>query len=149
MDVREMMLADVFTIAEMEREIFSDPWSVASCRSAIENKNIFSVVAFDEESGRITGYAFLMVAADEAEILRIAVAEDYRRLGVGNLIMNEILQFGADDGYIFFFLEVRASNLPAIALYRKWGFSPTGRRVEYYKDPVEDALIMELELSDE
>ena len=149
MQIREMKLADVFTIAQMESEIFSDPWSVSSCRSAIENKSIYPVVAVDEASGRIVGYAFLMGAADEAEVLRIAVDAGHRRCGIGDLLMKEILQYGADDGYYFFYLEVRAGNLPAIALYRKWGFLLTGRRPDYYKNPREDALILEMGLQEQ
>ncbi|MCR5684756.1 MAG: ribosomal protein S18-alanine N-acetyltransferase [Lachnospiraceae bacterium] len=148
MEIREMKLADVFTVAELESGIFSDAWSVSACRGAIDNKNIFPFVACDEPGGKIIGYAFLMGAADEAEILRIAVAKEYRRMGVADALMEKMIRYGSDDGYCFFYLEVRAGNEPAVSLYQKWGFNPAGQRFDYYKNPPEDALIMEMALEE-
>ena len=147
MKYRTMKLADLFTVGDLERRIFSDPWSVSSCRSAIENPCVYAVVAEDEDG--IAGYGFLMGTQDEAEILRIAVDPDKRRRHIGSELLEEMLDYGDNEGYISFFLEVRQSNAAARGLYEKSGFELIGRRVDYYKDPVEDALIMELVFTEE
>ena len=142
MNYRTMKLSDLFTIGDMERRIFNDPWSVSSCRGALENPCVHAVVAEDEEG--IAGYAFLMGTQDEAEILRIAVDPDKRRRHIGSALMDELLDYGDNEGYISIFLEVRESNEAARALYEQSGFEIIGKRVEYYRNPVEDAVIMEL-----
>ena len=86
---------------------------------------------------------------DEAEILRIAVDPDKRRRHIGSELLEEMLDYGDNEGYISFFLEVRQSNAAARGLYEESGFELIGRRVDYYKDPVEDALIMELVFTEE
>ena len=147
MRYREMKLADLFAVAELERRIFKDPWSVTSCRGAMENPCVYAVTAEDED-GKIAGYGFLMGTQDEAELLRIAVDPDKRRKHIGSELLDDMLDYADYEGYTAIFLEVRDSNSPAIALYRKNGFELIGKRADYYKDPVEDALIMELVIED-
>ena len=148
MRYREMKLADLFAVAELERRIFQDPWSVSSCRGALENPCVYAVTAEDEEDGRIAGYGFLMGTQDEAELLRIAVDPDKRRRHIGSDLLEDMLDFADYEGYSAIFLEVRDSNRAARELYRKNGFELIGKRADYYKDPVEDALIMELLIVD-
>ena len=147
MNYRNMKLADLFRIAEMERNIFSDPWSVSSCRGALENPCVYAVVAEDEDG--IAGYGFLMGTQDEAEILRIAVDPEKRRRHIGNDILEDMLDFGEFEGYINIFLEVRSGNEAAIALYKKAGFEVINKRIGYYGNPKEDAIVMELVFEDE
>ena len=147
MNYRNMKLADLFRIAEMERNIFSDPWSVSSCRGALENPCVYAVVAEDEDG--IAGYGFLMGTQDEAEILRIAVDPEKRRRHIGNDILEDMLDFGEFEGYINIFLEVRSGNEAAIALYKKAGFEVINKRIGYYSNPKEDAIVMELVFEDE
>ena len=147
MRYREMKLADLFAVAELERRIFKDPWSVSSCRGAMENPCVYAVTAEDED-GKIAGYGFLMGTQDEAELLRIAVDPDRRRQHIGSELLEDMLDYADYEGYTAIFLEVRDSNSAAIALYHKNGFELIGKRADYYKDPVEDALIMELVIED-
>ena len=90
-----------------------------------------------------------MGTQDEAEILRIAVDPDKRRKHIGSALMDELLDFGDNEGYVSIFLEVRESNEAARALYEKSGVDTIGKRVDYYRNPVEDAVIMELVYTDE
>lgn len=142
MKYRKMKLSDLFTIGELERRIFSEPWSVNSCRGAVENPCVYAVVAEDEEG--IAGYGFMMGTLDEAEILRVAVIPEKRRQHIASDLIEDMLDHGDYEGYSSVFLEVRESNTAARALYEKSGFGVIGKRVDYYKDPKEDAVIMEL-----
>ncbi|MCR5767992.1 MAG: ribosomal protein S18-alanine N-acetyltransferase [Lachnospiraceae bacterium] len=146
MKYRKMKLSDLFRIGELERMIFNDPWSVSSCRGALENNCVYAVVAEDDDG--IAGYGFMMGTQDEAEILRIAVVPEKRRNHIGSGLLEDMLDYGDYENYTNIFLEVRASNEAARALYEKNGFEIIGRRVEYYKDPKEDAIIMEFVFED-
>ena len=147
MNYRNMKLGDLFRIAEMERNIFNDPWSVTSCRGALENPCVYAVVAEDDDG--IAGYGFLMGTQDEAEILRIAVDPEKRRQHIGSELLDDMLDYGADEGYVNIFLEVRVGNEAAIGLYESAGFEKIGMRADYYNNPREDALIMELVFEEE
>ena len=98
------------------------------------------IVAEDGEGG-VLGYAGLQVVLDEGYIDNIAVEEAARRHGVGDALLDVFCRFGQAH-LSFLTLEVRASNAPAIALYRKHGFQEAGRRKNYYQQPREDAIIM-------
>ena len=103
-------------IAALERECFSTPWSEAMLTEVLFDSQASFIVA-ESEDGGVLGYAGLQVVLDE-----------FCRFGEANLA--------------FLTLEVRASNAPAIALYRKHGFEEAGRRKNYYTKPAEDAIIM-------
>ena len=120
-------------IAELERECFSAPWSEAMLTEALFDAQASFIVA-ESEDGGLLGYAGLHVVLDEGYIDNIAVDPNARRLDV-------FCRFGAAN-LAFLTLEVRASNEPAIALYRKHGFEEAGRRKDYYTKPKEDAVIM-------
>ena len=98
------------------------------------------IVAEDGEGG-VLGYAGLQVVLDEGYIDNIAVDPNARRHGVADELLDVFCRFGAAN-LAFLTLEVRASNEPAIALYRKHGFEEAGRRTDYYTKPKEDAVIM-------
>lgn len=90
----------------------------------------------------LAGYAVLRIIAPEAEIENICVAPACRRSGVGETLMEEMLRLAAERGADRIFLEVRAHNEPAKALYLKSGFVESYRRKNYYQGPTEDAIIM-------
>jgi ribosomal-protein-alanine N-acetyltransferase len=75
----------------------------------------------------------------EREILNLAVAPVFRRMGIGSALLSEELRTAAD-----FFLEVRESNLAAQELYRRFGFTEVGRRADYYRFPIESAIVMKM-----
>jgi ribosomal-protein-alanine N-acetyltransferase len=94
----------------------------------------------------MVGYSVLARAADEAELLNLAVAEGARGRGVGTALVRRVITDAAEWGAWAVFLEVRASNAAALALYGRAGFSEVGRRRGYYRRPLEDALILRREL---
>lgn len=99
------------------------------------------------ENGELVGFAGYFAAADQADILDVAVAPAHRRRGIARSLMETVLAEAEKDGVQTVFLEVRASNTPAIALYTSLGFTPSGKRKNYYTDPREDAILMLCPLS--
>ena len=141
--LRQMTEADIGAVSALEQQCFSIPWSEGSLRFAVESPLHHAVVLTVSEE--VAGFAICAALFEECEIMDIAVAENARRQGYGALLMDELLRFAADAGCTHALLEVRESNLPARALYRKKGFSVYGRRGNYYHRPTEDALLMRWE----
>lgn len=126
-------------IADAERLIFSDPWSEHSLADACVGSYGMLVAQTD---GVTAGYLIFSHVAEESELLRIAVLDGHRRRGVAALLVERYLSDGKRRGITDCFLEVRQSNTSAQSLYRKFGFESCGVRRAYYRDPVEDALLM-------
>ena len=124
-------------VEQLEVQIFPDPWSLQSICSAVCNLHTKLYAALTEQD-ELMGYLFVTQVMDTADIANIAVAPDFRRQGIASLLLDTAL-VGMDADI---FLEVRASNAPAIALYRKYGFEPYGTRRNYYESPREDAILM-------
>ena len=97
--------------------------------------------------GCIAGFLILSTVLDEAEIIEVAVSENLRKKGIASELMREIFDWCQKNGIIRIFLEVRESNLPARECYKKFGFSEDGQRKNYYRDPVEDAVLMSGKIS--
>ena len=125
-------------LEKLERICFSRPWSRKMLAEELENQ----CAAEDSVSGRVLGYAGLMVVADEGYITNVAVFPEYRRQGIAAQILQVFLQFAEANRLAFLTLEVRPSNAAAIALYQGFGFEEVGRRKNYYDLPKEDALIL-------
>ena len=98
-----------------------------------------------EAQGKIAGYVVALDAADEGEILNLAVAEVGRRRGLGRALVEAIVEALTERGVRQVYLEVRQSNAPARALYETFGFREVGCRKAYYRRPVEDAIILRLQ----
>lgn len=128
------------SIAALERQCFSAPWSVSMLEEELFNPQASFLVA-EGEDGQVLGYAGLQVVLDEGYIANIAVAPQWRRQGLAGELLEVYCRF-AQAHLAFLTLEVRASNEAAIALYVKHGFAQAGFRKNYYQDPKEDALIM-------
>ena len=125
--------------AELEKECFADPWS----REAIEKTAGGGSPAYVlMRDGRPAAWAASLIAADEGEIGRIAVGPQFRKRGLGTVLLKHMLEEGGRAGVRAWFLEVRESNEAAVNLYKSAGFVPVGRRRAYYSDPVEDGIIM-------
>ena len=129
-------------LEKLERICFSRPWSRKMLAEELENQCAAFLVAEDSVSGRVLGYAGLMVVADEGYITNVAVFPEYRRQGIAAQILQVFLQFAAANHLAFLTLEVRPSNAAAIALYQGFGFEEVGRRKNYYDLPKEVALIL-------
>ena len=127
-------------IARLEAENFSDAWSEESLGSTFEYD--YNHLLVEEMDGRVVGYIIYADIQGDAELLRIAVDKRYRRMGIGNKLMKDMISELVDAGTDRISLEVRAHNLPAIALYKKYGFEEIFVRENYYHNPDDDALIL-------
>lgn len=128
-------------ISRMEREIFSDPWSVGSLENCLKNPAFTFLAAIDGQ-GELCGYLIGSLIAGEGEICTLAVLPERRREGIGRSLLNAFLETGKDRGCEQVFLEVRVGNSPALELYKSCGFAEYGRRKRYYRNPTEDAVLM-------
>jgi len=138
-----MNRSHVEAIAELEKVCFSDPWSVNSVESELNNTLSLWLVAMDHD--KLVGYIGSQTVLGEGDMMNLAVAPNYRRMGIGEGLVNALVAALSARGATRLALEVRASNTPAIALYEKLGFQVAGRRPNYYRNPKEDALIMRKE----
>ena len=146
MQLRDMAAADLFKVADLERRLFSDPWSIDSFKGALRSQNQVFLVCDDD--GTIAGYCGMLMVPGEGQILNVAVDENYRRRGLATEMLNAMIDIGTTNEIFLYTLEVRENNEPALALYKSVGFVPTGRRKGYYKNPEEDAILMDLDLTD-
>ena len=131
-------------IAELEKENFSLPWTEEQLARYMERENCLFFAAFDGD--RLVGYIGATVVFEEMEIFNVAVADAYRRRGIGGELVCALIDSVRSDceNIELVTLEVRAGNAPAIALYEKLGFAAVGRRKNYYEKPREDAILMDL-----
>ena len=137
---REMLQNDVKMAAELEASLFPDPWSEEAFLQALKNSYTFYVVGYEEnEIVAQCGYYNL---GGEGEILNVAVLASRQRQGIAEQMLKYLMEHGRKNGVESFTLEVRAGNLPAIALYEKLGFVKQGMRPGFYQNPKEDAVIM-------
>ena len=143
----ECVFADESYLAEivkMEADYFADKWSENSVLAHIKNKKVI-LLRFGET---LLGYCIFMTAADEGEILRIAVDKRLRGAGLGKKLLSGVLCEMKEDGIGEVFLEVRSGNESAIALYKSVGFQEIGIRKGYYRDNGEDAKLFKLEIKE-
>lgn len=145
---RPMELKDVTQVHLVERSSFPAPWSRSIFVSEVTlNDNAIYIVAISND--RVVGYAGLWVILDEGHITTLAVDPNFRRLGIGRKLMEELTLRSIKRGIVRMTLEVRVSNHKAQRLYEKLGFVPQGIRKEYYLNDKEDALIMWRELGED
>ena len=138
--IREMKPEDLAWVTELERLCFSDPWSETLLAEALAQPLDRLWVA--EEEGRPAGYFDQRIGAGGGELMRIAGGPGFRGRGLGRKLMEKLAETARENGAQEITLEVRASNAPAIALYKSMGFQTEAVRKGYYASPAEDALIM-------
>jgi [ribosomal protein S18]-alanine N-acetyltransferase len=132
---------DLLAVARIERESFSDPWSLPALLGELDPSSLhLPLVA--ELDGEIAGYLMAWRVHDELHILNLAVAGRLRRRGVAQALMAAAMDDGRRAGLRIVTLEVRAGNAGAQSFYRQLGFRQDGIRPGYYPDTGEDALIM-------
>jgi len=132
---------DINDIVRIERASFADPWSEDSFRRILGGHSaIFQVMVIP--ANEVAGYIIAFAIGSDAELLNVAVEPRHRGQGLAGMMLDAVLiQLGA-NGVRTAFLEVRESNRAALALYGSRGFTEIGRRRNYYRRPVEDALVM-------
>ena len=145
MEIRLMTIEDVPQIAALEQLCFSAPWSSTSLEYELNNPLSLWLVAHID--GQIAGYVGSQTVMGETDMMNIAVVPEFRRQGVAQRLIEELIVRLKMRQSHCLTLEVRASNAPAIALYQKLAFIQVGRRPGYYRNPREDALILRKEWS--
>lgn len=140
MQVELMNKSHIDGIMEIEKDSFAIPWSRAAVEKELSNN--LAIYAVVKENDKVVGYGGMWHVVNEGHITNIAVHKDYRRKGIGNIIVNKLIEIAEEKEMIGLTLEVRKSNLPALELYKKNGFKLEGIRPEYYEDNKEDAYIM-------
>ncbi len=146
MILRDMTEADLVAVMRIECEVHALPWTHGNFSDALRSKYLCKV--YESDAHEMLGYAVLMLAVDEAELLDIAIAAPQQRKEFGRKLLEEMMVLARRHDMRRMVLEVRASNAAAIALYRRAGFSDIGLRRDYYQaeNGREDAILMGREL---
>jgi ribosomal-protein-alanine N-acetyltransferase len=147
MIIRKMTLDDIEQVISIDRVSFSLPWPERSFRFDLTD-NPASRCWVAEIDGKVVGMIVAWLIVDEVHVATIATHPDFRRRGVAKKLLAHTLQYLKEEGAQSSFLEVRASNVAAQEMYRKFGYEESGVRPRYYKDNDEDALLMTLETLD-
>ncbi len=141
MRLRDMTESDLDSVLSIEREVHVYPWTRGNFSDAMRNQ--YQCKVYESDEGML-GYAVLMLAVDEAELLDIAIAARHQRHGWGRKLLEEMMVLARRHAMRRVVLEVRASNVAAIHLYRNAGFADIGLRRDYYlaQNGREDAILM-------
>ncbi|MBR4413038.1 MAG: ribosomal protein S18-alanine N-acetyltransferase [Lachnospiraceae bacterium] len=128
-------------IAELEKENFSDGWSLKSLIEEINNPDAYYLAVRDDENNLVIAAAGMIVSIDTADIMNVSVKEEYRRRGLASKLLHALFEEGKKRGVKDFTLEVRENNHAARKLYEKKGFVFEGIRPNFYSNPAEGAAI--------
>lgn len=132
MTLRVCQKQDLDVLTALESQCFSTPWSKAMLSGSLSRVDFVGFIL--EAQGKAVGYIFGTSLFETAEVARVAVLSSHRRKGYGETLMQAFLDGVKARGAEQVFLEVRASNTPAICLYEKFGFCKGRLRAKYYAD---------------
>jgi ribosomal-protein-alanine N-acetyltransferase len=138
MNIRPATPRDLSALADLHARAFARGWDVSAMKSLLDGQGVFALVA---EGDDLDGFVMVRVAADETEVLSIAIGPNARRRGLASGLLEQACHRVASMGSVRIFLEVAAANLPARNLYGKYGFREVGLRKAYYEDG-DDALVL-------
>ena len=142
--IRPVAGEDLGSIAELENENFS-PWSLASLEKELMVEGGMQFIA-SSDAGVVAGWCAARIVVPDAELLKIAVADAFRRQKIGAGLLRHLIQQLSRNGVENLFLEVRSGNSPAVLFYKNFGFEQTGLRKLYYHEPDDAAILMALKL---
>ena len=137
----KMELRHLDAVAALEEACFAIPWTRASIKKEIED-NKMAVYFVAQADGETIGYGGMWHVVNEGHITNICVAEEYRKQGIGDMLLRRLIDEAHAREMIGLTLEVRVSNGAAQRLYTRNGFKPEGIRKNYYAETKEDAVIM-------
>jgi ribosomal-protein-alanine N-acetyltransferase len=146
-----MIEADLDSILLIERQSFQRIWPRSSFLGELNCENAYCFTLRRQEndnSTRVIAYVCYRVVSDEMHLLRVAVAQKFRRRGIASRLIDGCLKLAREKGATTALLEVRPSNTPAISMYQKLGFQCIGKRPYYYTETREDALILSKNLEE-
>lgn len=143
--IRPAEPGDVAGMLEVERACFGDPWSARAIREAMQSETSQAYVA--ESLENLLGFVLARTSGPEAEILDLAVLPRMRRRGVARGLLRAVQDAVQRVGVEEIYLEVRESNRAAISLYQGEGYRAVGMRHRYYRNPLENALVLRVALT--
>jgi ribosomal-protein-alanine N-acetyltransferase len=138
--LRRLQMSDLDAIETIERRSYPTPWSRSMFAGELAKPASICIGAFVDDA--LVGYLVISRYVDAWHVMNLAVDPDFRRRGIGALLLDRLFEVTDDGTRRGYTLEVRVSNLDAIRLYERAGFRPRGVRRGYYTDNREDALIM-------
>ena len=141
--IRKLAAGDTEKAAIIEERCFTEPWS-ANSLLMLTGANAFGIVC--EIDGTVAAYGGMICVLDEGQITNIATLPEFRRRGLAKKVLLSMLDEARSRKLAFVTLEVRESNVAAIALYEQTGFVKLGKRPNFYRKPTEAAVIMEKKL---
>jgi ribosomal-protein-alanine N-acetyltransferase len=141
-ELRRLEMRDLNAIEGIERASYPTPWSRSMFASELAKPSSICLGAFDLETDELAGYLVISRYVDAWHVMNVAVAPEHRRQGIATTLLERLFEVTAGRGRRGYTLEVRVSNVGAVALYGRLGFKPRGVRRGYYTDNREDALIM-------
>lgn len=140
-DIEPMVTKDIDSVVNISILSFSSPWSKESFENELVN-NKYSRYLVAKKDGNVVGYGGMWIIIDESHITNIAIHPEYRGIGIGDALLDAMLQICRLEFIPCITLEVRASNIIAQNMYHKFGFIKEGVRRKYYQDTGEDGIIM-------
>lgn len=139
-EIIPMRGSDLDAVCSLENRAFRTPWDRKSFEMAISDSRLAALVI--RRSGVFSGYLVAVFREHELLIANLVIAKEFRREGLASRLLEHIFQIALGKGMTYAVLDVRASNLGAINLYKQFGFRVIGKRRDYYSSPPEDGLIM-------
>ena len=140
-EVYKMSLTDLESIKEILVSDFDDFWNYSILKDELSSTNSYYLVA--KSDNEILGFAGIKYVLNDADIMNIVVKKSKRKSGIGSLLLKNIIELCKKLNVSTLFLEVNEKNLPAISLYKKFGFEEVGFRKNYYKE--NNAIVMKKE----
>lgn len=141
LEISNMTISDFENISPILTSDFDDFWSCQTLKKEISNPNSYYIVA--KLNSEIVGFAGIWKSVDDLHITNIVVKKDFRKNGIGSLLLQKLISLTNELGYKELTLEVNSSNVSAKKLYLKFGFKELGIRKKYYNN-TDDAIIMTL-----
>jgi len=142
-----MELRDLSDVLAIENISFPNPWHETTFRGEIQNDGLsYPLVVIHRALDKVIGYIVYWKIREEVQINNIAVHPDFKRMGIGEVVLREVIEEALGEGAHYVSLEVRPSNTAARRLYAKLGFEFIGIRRHYYSNPDEDAIVLGLGL---
>lgn len=136
------MLPDIL---RLEEACFSAPWTRKMMEAELTGNQFARFLVARDSKGTIVGYHCFWIVFEELRLMNLAVCESMRRQGIARALVTEAIRMGLAQAATRAVLEVRASNQAAHTLYQRMGFVQVSTRPKYYSNPVEDAVLMEME----
>ena len=142
---KEALFTFLPEVIALENDVQLSPWSLKNFEDALTAKNLFKVFFIEK---KLVGYYVALLAADECQLLNLAIHSDFQNNGYGHYLITHLKKICVNANVASIFLEVRSSNKKAIRLYEKNDFNELGIRNNYYKNNIgwEDGILMGSEL---